>query len=275
MHEPAEQLGRRVPHAVPGAGALAAVNAWWTMFQSPWSFCVWNRTMRSAAANASARPSCSAVAPLGPSSVEQRVDHRIGVVGEELPPELVDRDVLIGQPTASPLPLHATRRASRSSARCTSAVEVVRVAPLAALLRAGCRRGLPHQGRQHGHRRAGADVAERFERLVREVDGVATVDEDVVGHRREHHPFDIFGVARRDRGGERTFGGVGRPRLDEAAVPLAETLGSTPSSSGSSANRGGCAARVARHEDEPVRERERAVGRRPGAAAGWPSRRAR
>ncbi len=30
--------------------ALPAVNAWWTEFQSPKSFWVWNRTIRSAAA---------------------------------------------------------------------------------------------------------------------------------------------------------------------------------------------------------------------------------
>ncbi len=133
--------------------------------------------------------------------------------------------------------------------------------PLAALLRTRRARRLLHQGRQHGTGGGGADVAECLERLVREVDGVATVDEDVVGHRREHHPFDVVGVARRDRGGERTFGGVGRPGLDEAAVPLAETVGIDAVVERVEVEPRRLIARVARHEDEPVGERERAVGR--------------
>ena len=42
---------------------LAVVKEWWTVSQSPWSFWTWKRVMRRAAAKATARPSCSAVAP--------------------------------------------------------------------------------------------------------------------------------------------------------------------------------------------------------------------
>ena len=42
---------------------LAVVKEWWTVSQSPWSFWMWKRVMRRAAAKATARPSCSGVAP--------------------------------------------------------------------------------------------------------------------------------------------------------------------------------------------------------------------
>ena len=212
--------------------------------------------MRSAAANASARPSCSAVAPLR-HRAQERVDHRVGVVGEELPPEF--GDVLIGQLAAQRFAFTPRSRQTLVGAQHERG-EVVRVAPLAALLRTRSRGRLAHERRQHGAGGVGADVAERLERLVREVDGVAAVDEDVVGHRREHHPFDVLGVARRDRGGERTLGGVRRPGLDEAAVPLAETLGIDAVVERVEPEPRRLIARVARHEDEPVREREAAVG---------------
>ena len=46
----AQQLRRRVAARARGASAFALVNEWWTVFQSPWSFWMWKRVMRSAAA---------------------------------------------------------------------------------------------------------------------------------------------------------------------------------------------------------------------------------
>ncbi len=65
------------------------------------------------------------------------------------------------------------------------------MAPGAGLLRPGGRRGAAHEGGQHVGGGVAADVAERLEGLVGEVDGVAAVDEDVVGDGGEHHALDV------------------------------------------------------------------------------------
>jgi len=52
-------------------------------------------------------------------------------------------------------------------------------------------------------------VVERLERLVGEVDGVATVEEDVVGHRREHDVGDRRCIDGGDGRRQSALGGVG------------------------------------------------------------------
>ena len=86
---------------------------------------------------------------------------------------------------------------------------VVRVTPLAELLGAGCGGGLAYERWQDLGRRVLPEMVERFERLVREVDGVAAVDEHVVGDGREHHRLDLgepigFG----ERSLQRAFGRI-------------------------------------------------------------------
>ena len=73
---------------------------------------------------------------------------------------------------------------------------VVRMAPLAELLGARRGGGLAHEGREDLRRRVRTEVFERLERLVREVEGVAAVDEHVVGDRGEHHRLDVGEVSR-------------------------------------------------------------------------------
>ena len=65
---------------------------------------------------------------------------------------------------------------------------------------------------------------ERLERLVREVDRVALIDEHVIGHGGEHHRLrvvDVRGV--NECGLEHTFGGI-RAAFDEPPVPLREPV---------------------------------------------------
>ena len=64
--------------------------------------------------------------------------------------------------------------------------QVVGVAPLALLLVAPGRSGLGHEGGQHRGRGVGAQELDGLEGLVGEVDGVAAVEEDVIGRGRGH-----------------------------------------------------------------------------------------
>ncbi len=122
----------------------------------------------------------------GGERVEQGVDNMFGVVVEELPGEAG----------------HVGERAVPGGARVDGGVEaglrardqlgeVVRVAPGAGLLRPGGQRRAAHEGGQHVGGGVAADVAERLEGLVGEVDGVTAVDEDVVGDGGEHHALDV------------------------------------------------------------------------------------
>ena len=108
----------------------------------------------------------------------------------------------------------------------------------------------------------GAEVVERLERLVREVDRVAPVDEHVVGDGREHHRFGVGEpVGFDERGLEHALGGVGRRGCRRSGgTSCASRSTGTPSvveRPDREARR--AAARVARDEREAVHERERAV----------------
>ena len=104
-------------------------------------------------------------------------------------------------------------------------------------------------------------MRERLERLVGEVDRVTPVDEDVIGHGREHHRFrvaDVRGV--HERGREHAFGRVGGAGLDEAPVPLREPVdGHAVARQRADREARRATARVARDEGEAVHERERAI----------------
>ena len=52
-------------------------------------------------------------------------------------------------------------------------------------------------------------MIEHLERLVGEVDGVTTVEEDVIGDRRQHEAGDRGRVDRGDRRGQGALGGIG------------------------------------------------------------------
>ena len=179
-----------------------------------------------------------------------------------------DADVVVEASAAAP----AARRPGRSAvarARASPARSCGwRHAPL--LLAAARRRpsGRPASGAPRPAV-VPAEVVEHLERLVGEVDRVAAVDEDVVGDRREHHVGD-GGRRRRvgDGRGQGPLGGVGRAGLDEAPVPRGEPLGRARCCAERQQREPRwAAARVARHERQPVHERERPVGRRRGAAS--------
>ena len=106
-------------------------------------------------------------------------------------------------------------------------------------------------------------MVERLERLVGEVDGVAAVDEDVVGDGGEHHRLDVGEPVAARRARSRA---CARPRRDERVstkrrYQLAEPVDghAVASSSGADREAGRVVARVARDEREAVHERERAV----------------
>ncbi len=97
--------------------------------------------------------------------------------------------------------------------------------PLRELLGPLRARGLAHQGGQHEGRRVVADMTEGLERLVREVQRVALVDEDVIGDRRLHEALDIGERSSRvDRRREHTLGRILGARLDEAPVPVGQPI---------------------------------------------------
>ena len=125
---------------------FAAVNAWCTVSQSPWSFCTWKRAMRSAAAYATARPICSSSAPAR-ERVEQRGRDDLGIVVEQLPTERAD----VGELAAARAAV-GERVVERLDRAPGERGVVVRVAPLAELLRARGGRGLAHE-RRAGSRR--------------------------------------------------------------------------------------------------------------------------
>ncbi len=198
----------------------------------------------------------------GGERVEQGVDDALGVVVEELPGEAG----------------HVGERAVPGGAGVDGGVEaglgagdelgeVVRVAPGAGLLRPRGRRGAAHEGGQHVRGGVAADVAERLEGLVGEVDGVAAVDEDVVGDGGEHHALDVAECTLSgERGGEHELGGVGGAGLDEAPVPRRETGRLVRTASvfgevveGAHREAGRVVAGVAGDEGEAVHEREGAV----------------
>ena len=68
--------------------------------------------------------------------------------------------------------------------------------PLRELFGALRGRGLADERREHDPGRVVVEMRERLERLVREVDRVTFVDEDVIRRGREHHRFRVGDVAR-------------------------------------------------------------------------------
>ena len=192
----------------------------------------------------------------GAQRVEQRGRDDLGIVVEELPAERAD----VVEPPA-PRPALGERVVERLDRAPGERGVVVRVAPLAELLGARRGRGLAHERGQDLARRVLAEVLDRLERLVREVDGVAAVDEHVVGDGREHHRLDVGEPARlRERGLERALGRVGRAGVDEAPVPAPEPVDRHVlrlERADREARR--VVARVARDEREAVHERERLV----------------
>ena len=116
-----------------------------------------------------------------------------------------------GRPGAGPRSRRRARRGRGGAARCRSP-------------RTGSPRAVwcTRVG-QHLVGGLGTDVVERLERLVGEVEGVAAVEEHVVGDRREHGPLDLVERrARRQRGGEHALGGVAGAGVDEAPVPVGQ-----------------------------------------------------
>ena len=134
--------------------------------------------------------------------------------------------------------------------------------PRPRLLGAVGERGLTHERRQELGRGLAPHVVERLERLVGEVERVTAVDEHVVGDRGEDHALDV-GAARvaGERGREHPLGGVRRTRVDEPPVPTLQPAGRRGAVGAQRREREPrrMVAGVARHEREPVHERERVV----------------
>ena len=159
--------------------------------------------MRSAAAYAIARPISSSSAPARNASSSAAAT----TSGSS------SRSCQPSAPTSANSPRRALTFGERAVERFDRALRergvVVRVAPLAELLGPGRRRGLAHERGQDLARRVLAEVLDRFERLVREVDGVTAVDEHVVGDGREHHRLHVGEPARARRARSRA---CARPR---------------------------------------------------------------
>ena len=205
------------------------------VFQSAWSFWMWKRVRRSAAAYAIARPSCSSSMPAR-TAASRASTTACGSSSRKRHPSAATLVVERASPSR-----HRPRAASSAVDRGVGERgEVVRMAPLRELLRALRLRGLPDERREHQRAGVGVEVVECFERLVREVDRVALVDEHVVRYGGEHHGFGVRESVRVDeRRLEHTLGGVRRACLDEAAVPRASRSTGTPSLvSGPTGNRG-------------------------------------
>ena len=133
--------------------------------------------------------------------------------------------------------------------------------PLRELFGALRGRGLADERREHDPGRVVLQMRERLERLVREVDRVTFVDEDVIRRGREHHRFrvgDVRGI--HERGLEHPFGRVGGACLDETPVPLREPVDGHPVTR-QRADREvrRATARVVRDCDETVHQCERAI----------------
>ena len=155
--------------------------------------------MRSAAAYATARPSSSR-SRTGAAASTSASTTAYGIVGE---------DAATPRPATSAYAAGAgcrAWRASRSATRSCGWRQARR------LLRALGRGGLLHERRQRRDAAVSAPTCvERFERLVGEVDRVATVDEHVIGDRGEHHRVrPRRGRRAVERGGEHALGPVGR-----------------------------------------------------------------
>ncbi len=214
--------------------------------------------MRSAAAYAIARPSCSSVAPAAQRLERARRRPRPG--------------------RRRGTSTRARRRRRRRRARRTRGDggvervdrrvarphEIVRVTPLAELLGALTR---PRSGGTSVGSTSGArvlaEVLERLERLVREVDRVAAVDEDVIGDRREHHRLDRRRAARssasavssvRSAASDERVSMKRRYHCASRSDGNARRVGSGPTG-----KRGAWLRGVVRDEREAVHERERAV----------------
>ena len=135
------------------------------------------------------------------------------------------------------------------------------MAPFGELLRTlrACR--LHDERRQHFGGGVGAEHLHGFERLVREVDRVAAVDEYVIGDCREHHRFDfgkVRGIGQRSL--ECAFGGIARTGFDEPAIPALQSpqrhLGGRQRTDRETRR---LIAGVVRDEGQAVHERERPV----------------
>ena len=181
-------------------------------------------------------------------------------LGEELPRELGD----VGEAAVAG---GARRQMAASSRGCVWAISTGRSCgwrhvPLCSDQVADG--GTAHQRGEHVGCGRLAQVLERLERLVGEVDGVTAVDEDVVGDGGEHHalrrrrarpvpPARSRARARPRRpSGSRRTGGTTR-RAGPVRI-------SSAVSNGAQREAGRVVARVAGDEREPVHQRERAVG---------------
>ena len=129
------------------------------------------------------RPADLLLVGSGAQRVEQGGRDHLGIVVEELPAERAD----VGELARGAIAALGERAGERVDRAAGERGVVVRMAPLAELFRARGGGGLAHQCRQDLAGGVLAEVFDRLERLVGEVDRVAAVDEHVVGHGREHH----------------------------------------------------------------------------------------
>ncbi len=169
--------------------------------------------------------------------------------------------------TASPSWSTSSRRrcgeslGQRGGRRGDHAGEVVWEPPRPALLAAARRGRLRDQRWQDVGRSLPSQVFEDLEGLVGEVDGVAAVEEHVVGDRSEHHAGDRGGVLCGDRRCQRALGGVRRTGLDEPPVPELESIGGQLAAERKQREARRPTAGVAGHERQTVDQRQTVVGR--------------
>ncbi len=134
------------------------------------------------------------------------------------------------------------------------------VAPLPRLLGAPGRSCLLGERGEDSLGAVPAEVAEQLEGFVGEVDRVAPVDEDVVGHGGAHQRDECLGRGPRSSGGRKgTFGRVAVSRVDETPVPGCETFGRDGGSQWRERKAGRMAQGVAGNEAKPVDERKGTV----------------
>ena len=104
-------------------------------------------------------------------------------------------------------------------------------------------------------------MLEALERLVREVDRVSLVDEDMVrDSSRQHRGDRDLPVAGCDGRGKRALGGIAGSGVDEAPVPGGQPVDGKGRIQRGEREAGGSADGVAGQERQPVHERQRAVG---------------
>ncbi len=192
------------------------------------------------------------------SAVEQRVDDQARVVDEE--PIGEPGDVVERAPAG---PSGLEHRGQGGPGPVGERGQVVGMTPGAALLAAAGQGGLRDHGREDERAFLG-DEGERLDRLVGEVEGVAAVDEDVVGHRGEQHLLDLGeGHPLRERGAEHPLGRVRGSGPDLAPVPLGEPRrGQRVGGERRDVETGRVPAGVVRHGAERVDEGGRPVGGR-------------